>query len=112
MTAWACGRATTLASWVDIPVPVGVMAWPFAGQVPAPGSLADAVVPSVALLQKLALVIEILFAIETLEIAAEAPVKLQLGPSKLVASLLASAVLAEEPFALVTMDVPCPQLAR
>jgi hypothetical protein len=34
------------------------------------------VVPSVALLQKLALVIEILFAIETLEIAAEAPVKL------------------------------------
>jgi hypothetical protein len=34
------------------------------------------VVPSVALLQKLALVIELLLAIETLEIAAEAPVKL------------------------------------
>jgi len=31
MTAWACGRPTTLASWVDIPVHVGVMAWPFAG---------------------------------------------------------------------------------
>ncbi|CAK9219854.1 unnamed protein product [Sphagnum troendelagicum] len=31
MTAWACGRPTNLASWIDIPVLVGVMAWPFAG---------------------------------------------------------------------------------
>jgi hypothetical protein len=56
-------------------------------------------------LQKLALVIELLLAIETLDIATEAPAQCWFAETKLVASLIASALVAEEPFALAAMDL-------
>jgi hypothetical protein len=72
---------------------------------PAPGPPAAADAPSVAQLCMLALVIELLLATEPPETATAASAQRYLAGTKLGASLIVSALVAEELFVLAAMDV-------
>ncbi len=88
---------------------VAVMMQPAAGTAaawkPAPGPPAAADAPSVAQLCMLALVIELLLATEPPETATAASAQRYLAGTKLGASLIVSALVAEELFVLAAMDV-------
>jgi len=91
---------------VAVPVPAEAMVFVVFVAVmmqPAAGTAADA--PSVAQLCKLALVIELLLATENPEIATEASAQRYLAGTKLGASLIVSALVAEELSVLAAVDV-------
>jgi len=92
-TMATAAEAVVIAEGMLLVVPVAVMPHPAAA------------VPAVAQLQKLALVIELLLAVEHLETASEATSQTYSAETKIGAYLTESVLVAEAPFVLAAMNV-------